>query len=531
MIFGITLGIEAIIYALAWYLFQPAVNLESAGFWGMVIFGLALIMFAAIFSAESVDFCEKIAAISGVLAGIALVLLILIALFNTALFRANSYAKLYGKENIETVDISEYFARLDNIPLTDSDTANKLAIRKMGSLKGDMVSQFEAADSYVSTYNGVSYRIAPLKYAGFSQWLSNKESGIPAYITVNMTTQETEIVYLEKEMKYSPSEYFSRDLLRHIRKDFPSSILGDSVFEIDEDGMPYWITPVIDHTIGLFSGDTVKGVVVTNAISGENEYYKVDNVPEWIDNVYPTDMLISQYDSYGKYQDGFWNSVFAKKNAVATTEGYNYIPDSMDVNIYTGVTSLVTDESNVGFVLINKRTKQTYYYEYPGAEEFSAMSSAEGLVQQYGYTATFPLLVNVENEPTYYLALKDAGGLVKAYALINVRDYQNAVSASTLEETVDKYLVMMGKKSSTSTIPSHEETEKSFTVEVNGIIESIKTGDIDGNTYFYVKLSDSDVRYRIALKDSESIMLLDVGSSISLIAENSSEKIISAKIN
>ena len=228
-------------------------------------------------------------------------------------------------------------------------------------------------------------------------------------------------------MKYSPSEYFSRDLLRHIRKDFPSSILGDSVFEIDEDGMPYWITPVIDHTIGLFSGDTVKGVVVTNAISGENEYYKVDNVPEWIDNVYPTDMLISQYDSYGKYQDGFWNSVFAKKNAVATTEGYNYIPDGMDVNIYTGVTSLVTDESNVGFVLINKRTKHTYYYEYPGAEEFSAMASSEGAEQDKKYKATFPLLINLNNKPTYLISLKDNAGLVKMYAFVDVVDYQKVV--------------------------------------------------------------------------------------------------------
>lgn len=527
--------VEAALYGLIWWLAQPALSFSSIGFWAMLALAAALVAIAALIVADDCygDGGYHTATGAGIVFGVIVVLALLIFLFCSPMFMAKSYAQLYDDDLIRDENMSEYFATLDNIPLTDKDTANKLVARKMGSLKGDLVSQFNAGNAYQITYNGVSYRVAPLVYAGFFQWSNNKYNGIPAYVLVNMTTQENEIVYLEDGMKYSPSERFGRDLKRHLRGQYPTEIFGSSVFEIDEEGRPYWVTPVIEHRIGLFLGEDVKAVIVTDAIDGKSKWYNTDDVPAWVDNVYPTDMLIAQFDCYGKYQDGFWNAQFAKKNATVTTDGYNYVPDENDVNIYTGVTSLVMDESNVGFVLINKRTKAATYYEYAGAEEYSAMSSAEGMVQQYGYTATFPLLVNIEGVPTYYMALKDAGGLVKSYALVNVAEYQTGVSGATMEETLDKYLIAIGKKvpGDLVEIPDKEQTETKYTVEVTGVIEEIRTGDVNGTTFFYVKLVDNSVYYKVSLENSETIILANVGDEIVLLAEDKNDTIINAIVN
>ena len=76
-----------------------------------------------------------------------------------------------------------------------------------------------------------------------------------------------------------------------------------------------------------------------------------------------------------------------------TTDGYNYLALEDDVWVYTGITSVSGDRSNVGFILMNQRTMETRYYSCAGAEEYSAMESAEGQVQNLKYQATFPLVI------------------------------------------------------------------------------------------------------------------------------------------
>ena len=531
---GFIIPIEGLIYAGIWYFAQPALNFASIGFGAMIVLALIMVAIAAFAVADDCLSDAGMYTGYGALIGVAaiIVILLLIALFTSPLFAARQYAQIYDDDFIIEKDMSEYSATLDNIPLTDKTTANNLIIRKMGSLKGDMVSQYEAPTSYQITLNGNSVRVAPLVYAGFFQWNNNKNTGIPAYITANMETEETDIIYLEKGMKYSPSERFGRDLKRYLRSNYPSAIFDDFGFELDEEGNPYWIAPVVDYKVGLFNGKDIKAVIAVNAVTGDHEWYDTDDVPAWIDNVYPTDVLVAQYDWHGAYHDGMKNYLFDKKNAVVTTDGYNYIPSADDVYIYTGVTSLVADESNVGFVVMNKRTKEAIYYEYPGAEEYSAMSSAEGYVQQFGYTSTFPLLVNVEGVPTYYCALKDAAGLVKSYALINVKEYQNGVCGTTLAETLDKYLVMIGKKdaSDTTVTPPVVEEPTDMTKEVTGVVEDIRTGDINGNTYFYIKLVDNDTYYKVSLRNSENVILLNKGDTVTLAVEDSTSSIVSAKV-
>lgn len=535
---SIVLGIVGAIFALIWWLALPALNIASVGLWIMII-AIIVVVAIALFAIAEADCEESIGSvISGWIAGILVVIMLLILFFNTPLFRAKSYASLYGENNITEKPMSEYFAKLDNIPLTDSDTADRLIIRAMGSLKGDMVSQFEAEKSYACTYNGKSYRFAPLKYAGFFQWMNNKDEGIPAYIAVDMTTQKTEIVYLNKPMKYSPSERFGRDLRRHLRSQYPCDIFYSSYFEVSEDGKPYWVTPVVDYKVGLFQGEDISHVIVTDAETGESNKYEVGKVPEWVDNVWPSMLIEKQYNWHGQYHSGFRNGHFKKKNVTNTTEGYNYVPDENDINLYTGITSLVRDESNIGFILVNKRTKQTYYYEYAGAEEYSAMDSAKGEVANFGYTATFPLLVNIEGEPTYYMALKDDAGLIKSYALVNVKDYDIAVADKTLEDTLNKYLNRIGKTNSeinvenleTENNEENKTTVNPYPNEITGNIEDVKTYNIDGNTYFYVKLVNNESYFKILFKDSEDIMFKNIGDEITILYNDTTEIFKKAKI-
>ena len=523
------------IFGFLYYLLLPAISLQSIGFWLFLIAYFLCVGGISMIAGSAIEYeTDLFGKITMGLAGLLLVIFLGGLFFGSDLFTAHSLANVYGDENIKEEDIPTYFATLDNIPLTDKDTAYNLAIRQMGSLNGDEVSQFELHNSYSSTYKGISYRVAPLGYAGFFQWNNNKDTGIPAYISVNMTNQNAEINRLDKTIKYGPSEFFGRDLKRHLRKDYPNDIFDESSFELDEDGNPYWITPVIKPTVGMFNGDDVVSVIVTNAVTGENEKYALDKTPSWIDNVYPSYLIIQQYDWYGSYQSGFWNSIFGKKNAVVTTEGYNYVPKGDDVYIYTGVTSLVADESNIGFIVVNKRTKETTYYKYAGAEEYSAMSSAEGVVQQFGYTATFPLLVNVEGVPTYYLALKDTSGLVKSYALINVKDYQIVVAEKTLKATLENYLIAIGKKTEADVSDPEDvtkpEVNTNYDTEIEGVIETIKTGDIDGNTYFYIKLENDERYFKISLANSELVIMANAGDRILIEYANSDAKILDSRI-
>ncbi len=401
------------------------------------------------------------------------------------------------------------------IPLLDKDSAALLGDRKMGSLV-DMVSQFEVADDYTQiNYNGVPVRVTPLVYASPIKWLTNQKNGIPAYIRIDMTTQDTECVMLEEGIKYSKSEYFNRNLYRHLRFHYPTYIFGDQLFfEIDDEGVPYWVCPVKKFNIGLFGGETVGRVVLVNAVTGECTDMAVEDVPQWIDKVYSAELLMQLYDYYGMYQHGFFNSVLGQRDCLVTTDGYNYIALDDDVWVYTGVTSVNGDQSNVGFVLMNQRTMETRYYEVEGATELSAMSSAEGQVQNLGYRASFPLLLNIADEPTYFMALKDDAGLVKKYAMVNVQKYQWVAIGDTIQECEKNYNELLA----TNGIVSQNQGS---TQEISGTIDLIASVVIEGNTHYYVGLAGNEALFDVNVTEDElyQIVRYKEGDQITLVYE------------
>lgn len=508
-----------------YYFLLPPMNLCSGLFyiyWGLVavaFLSLGLVSFTDSEDKGKETASKIIMSISGCVLGLVCLVSLVGGIISVPMFRASSYADLIS-ENIVRKEISEYSPTINDVPLMDKDTAELLASRTMGSLVNE-VSQYTLGNSTQINYQNEPYRVVPLEYDGFFKWMNNKDVGIPSYITVNMETQKTEIHNLEKGIRYTPSGCFNDDLRRLLRFKYPTLMLEEPVFEIDEDGKPFWVVSILEHRIGMFGGTDVSGILMVDAITGDIEKYGIDDIPNYIDNAFSTDILINLYNSYGQYQDGFLNSIFGQKGVVKATEGYNYIPLNDDVYVYTGVTSVVSDESNIGFIFVNKRTKEYEYYEVAGAEEFSAMASAEGVVQHLGYIATFPLLLQIEGQPTYCVALKDAGGLVKMYGLINMSQYQIVVTDETINGCLSKYRTALLNNGQTVT--------QIDTASISGVIEDIRTANKEGTTYLYIKLVDNPTYYSFSVVENENIILMNTGDEITFnVVDGDDGKILKA---
>lgn len=411
-------------------------------------------------------------------------------------------------------------ADYSTIPFIDRDSAVLLGNRTMGTM-ADYVSQFEISDLYSQiNYRDAPVRVSPLNYADVFKWWSNHNTGIPAYVIVNMSTQDTQIVRLEDPIYYSDSDPFFNNVDRHVQLSHPFYIFGEKSFEIDDNGKPYWIYPVIDYTVGLFGGETVSRVVLCDASTGECQDLAIDEVPQWVDRAYPADLLIQQYNWSGALSGGWINSWLGQSGVKQTTPGsdgqlgYNYIAKDDDVWVYSGVTSATADNSIIGFVLINQRTAESKFYPVAGATEESAMSSAEGQVQNLKYEATFPLLINVDNQPTYFMALKDNAGLVKKYAMIDIQRYQNVAVGDTLEETEKSYKKLLRANGVSTDDDSGKATKTDGTA--TGTISLISPVVLDGNSHYYVMLNGDGTLYDCPVANVVDIVRFKEGDSVTL---------------
>lgn len=539
--------ISALIIFILFYLELPPLNPRSESFWGFLLQCIVIILVVngfgvirEILNTVHVDGIHGLGSLNlretskpFLIGAVALVLVIAVQFLGSIIghpfFHSSAYASLITVEDGDfSTDVAEL--SMNQIPVVDKASAQRLGNRKLGEMS-DLVSQFEIMDMYTQiNYHGTPYRVTPLQYGDAIKWFSNRSKGLPAYVMVNMVTQETSLKRLDEGMKYSTSEYFFRNILRHLRFSHPTRIFDfdDISFEIDEEGTPYWVAPVISYQIGIWSGKDISGAVLVNAITGESDYYKLEEIPTWVDQVFISDLIVNQLDYYGMYQNGFINSMFGQKGVKHTTDGYNYITIGDDVYLYTGMTSVTSDESNTGFMLVNLRTKDAKYYSVPGATEYSAMDSAEGQVQQMSYTATFPLLLNISDRPTYFLSLKDAAGLVKMYAFVDVEQYQVVGTGSTIKAAMENYATALGIESgeitpeddnntANGTTPNPED-ENALTPEasISGTIAAVSSAVINGNTRYYFLLEGSDDIYTASITVDSYLPFLKAGDSVTL---------------
>lgn len=498
---------------LYYYVSLPAFNLHSSDTWFFVLFLLAAVLVIYILrkkpDRKEWKKSKVIRFLGAVILGVGIIYL-LGSLLSSPIINAKKYQKLLTvKEGEFTEDVEEL--SFDKIPLLDKDTAEILGDRKMGSMV-DMVSQFEVDSIYSQiNYKDNPVRVSPLRYANLIKWFTNRSNGIPAYIRINMATQTTELVKLKKGIKYTTSEHLNRNIYRHLRFANPTYIYGELSFEIDEEGVPYWIAPVKKFNIGLFGGETVGKVVLCNAITGETKTYDIKDVPEWVDRAYSADLLVQLFDYYGTLKHGFFNSVLSQKDCLKTTDGYNYLALEDDVWMYTGVTSVNGDQSNVGFVLSNQRTMETKYYKVEGATEASAMSSAEGQVQNLKYQATFPLLLNIADEPTYFIALKDDAGLVKKYAMVNVQKYQIVAIGDSVSQCEENYLELLLSNGVKKVAEDTREVKK-----ITGKITKIAQAVIDGTSHYYLMVEGSEDIFDVSVVEFLDVVRCEVGQKITM---------------
>lgn len=509
----------AAIFAISWYFIHPAISLADGRFWAFLLIGIAVVFAAAWLSYDIESGGIPIAGMS------VLVLAFLIGIIGGAMscsfFNADTYhdqAKVNDNtfaDDVETVNFS-------TIPLMDKDTAELIGDRAMGAM-ADLVSQYDISDNYSQiNLEGRPVRVSPLVYDDVWKWMNSKDQGIPGYVRVDMSNENVEIIRTESPIWFTDGEYFERNIYRHVQFAYPTDVFSGFYFEIDDDGTPYWICPVKSFNIFPWGAETVEDVVLCNALSGECEKMALEDVPEWCDKVIPVELLIDRYDWYGELGEGWWNSAFGQTNVTRTTDGYNYIVIGNDIWAYSGVTSASADNAIVGFVLMNQRMGETNFYSVAGATEESAMGSAEGQVQQMEYVASFPLLVNIADQPTYIMTLKDNAGLVKMYAMVDVQRYQNVATGSTLNETLSNYTAMLnstGIEASTADVDGAE-TELE---QVSGTIEKMTSVVKGGNTHYIVQLAGDATKYDFDVTATIDIIDYAVGSQIDFIVAKGEE--------
>lgn len=547
----INIILSVIVAAVGYYVMLPAFNLKDIKlyFWlGLVAVSYPVFSFItskALMRPEYMPYVKKNTLIPGTIVCILVAFVVVGSLVSSVFFRAKDYSEII---TVEESNFTEEFEELDfnSVPMLDEESAKNLGGKQLGELS-EYVSQYEDAENYTQiNYKGKPVRVTSLRYANIIKWFTNRSQGVPAYMVVDMSTQKVDVVKLKdlgmENIRYSPYEHFGRLLQRHLRFEYPTYLFDEqATFEIDDTGRPYWVCPRMDFTVGLFGGEDVIGVVLVDATTGESQYFdietaKSDEKLQWIDRIYSSTLISKQYDYYGQYKNGFFNSILGQKDVKITTQGSNYIALNDDVYMYTGVTSVTSDDSIIGFILSNQRTKETKFFKQSGATEYSAQQSAEGKVQQYGYKATFPLLMNIGNEPTFFMALKDNDGYVKMYSLVNVEQSQKAVAAEKLVDCLQAYYNEMGIEGD-----AKEELDKhvgdididgtgtqSEKITAEGVITDIRSAVLDGNTYYYIKLDKYDAYFSISAKKSNLAVILNKGDAVKLTVTTTEGTIVEA---
>lgn len=508
-----------------YYTFHPAINIHLEPFWGAVI--VVFIGFGCIFALNQIKDAwfsnvsevfreKKLSFITKFFFVLALLSVFVFAIGSIAglkVFRAKTYSQMLKVKTYDFAKDIDETEQITDIALMDTASAKIFGNRKIGSLS-DVVSQYEVEDAYTQiSVDKQPFKVSALKYASFFKWWNNKDKGIPGYVKINPVNSNAEYVELDKGMKYVPSAYFNYNLERHVQLKYPSKIINGYNFEVDDNGKPYYVCPTVTAKVGLFGGVDVNGVIICDPASGDCDYYRINNIPSWVDNVYNGHLLEKKYNWYGLLSDGFINSIIGQKGCKQTTDDFGYKIIGDDVWIYTGVTSVNGDQSNIGFVMMNQRTSEARYYKVSGAEEHSAMAAAEGEVQEKGYKASFPSLINVAGVPTYIMVLKDDGGLVKMYAMVNVSQYNMVATATSQSEVFSNYKKMLAKSGKGENI---KRDLKTIDIE----LRDIRFINTDDGTMVYL-VSDDGKIFKQAFAENEHLVGLKTGDKLRIEYESS----------
>ena len=471
--------------------------------------------------------------------GVIVVLMFLCNFLSGKFFHARAYSSILTVEEGSTEDIPSV-ENTGSIALMDTASASRLGDREIGSLS-DVVSQYDIySGDYVQVNDrGKPLKVAPLSYAGFFKWYANRDHGIPGYVKVDPVSMSASYVKLENGMTYVPGAYFNDNLNRRIHMRYRTAMFDMPHFEIDDEGKPWYIASVYEHSIFLFGGTRVIGAILVDPVTGEMQKCSISEIPDWADVIFPGDLICEQYNNHAQLGQGYFNSIIGQKDCrrVTTMSGdddsvgtadFGYIAKGTDIWIYTGVTSVNGDSSNIGFIMSNERTGETRYISCSGADEFSAMSAAQGEVQEKRYSASFPSLILIDGTPTYIMVLKDNAGLVKMYACVNVEQYNIVATAPKQADCIARYKALMkgdisGEEANsdqstvTGTDPVNTEGWEKKTITVKRMVEIVK----NGNTYLYIS-DENNTIYSARYENVIEMMLVSEGDTITILTDGES---------
>ncbi len=518
--------------ALSYYIMLPPLNLQSTGFWLYLLlvicfYGVPLgVVNSAPAAKKGVPSKFRVNKVFIAIAAVPVVVLVLGGIISSEFFNATKYAAVI---TVQDAEFSEDMPEADivtNISLMDSESAAILGNRTLGALS-DVVSQYNLSGDYNQiNYRGTPKKVANLEYVDFFRWFNNMEYGIPGYVMVDPVNNNADYIKLDQPMKYVDSGYLTDDLMRKLRFSYPTKIFSTVNFEVDDEGNPFYIVSCAKPRVALFGAMDVNEVIIFNPCDGSSEIYPVAEAPAWLDNVYDGYLACEKYDWYGTLAGGFLNSIFGQKNCKQTTEDFGYIVIGDDVWYFTGVTSVTSDESNIGFIISNARTGEYKYYPVIGAEEYSAMGAAEGKVQEKGYKASFPSLINVSGQPTYIMVLKDDHGLVMLYALVNVETHNIVATGQSQQEAKEAYVDLLLDRGVISPAEKPDTEVKKETIKVI----DVRLATVGGETIVYITAEDHKV-YKATLAKDETLILIRVGTMIEVNYETTDHRQIRAIIS
>lgn len=445
--------------------------------------------------------------ISTIVEGLAIVVLIIVGLISLFAWEDLKVAMTkVDKTEAEAIVDLPTIENIEGISLMDTASAKKIGDRIVGS-ETDIISQFELPTYYTQVVNGEIKKIAPFEYGSFFKAMNNDYA--PGYVIVDTSSNEAEIIRCE--IVVAPSDVFSNDLNRVVWNALPNEYRGEYSFQVDDEGNPYWVVTLL-KPVHVWGGKVPYAIAVVDACTGIVTKYEGEEIPTWVDQVYSGDMVSKMYNWYGNYINGFWN--LSQKGETITTDDFGYVCKDNTLYVYTGVTAKSSEESNLGFILANTRTGEVSYYPVSGAEEYSAMSAAEGIVQNYGYEASFPSLVYVGSEPTYVTALKDANGLVKQYGMVSLKNYTVVAVGDTIAEATKEYRKALTNAGTASNVVNTEDI-----IETSITIDEVTFIVVDGNTVTYIESNGKIYKSSFVEED----LLLNVGDSYTVKYDKSEE--------
>jgi hypothetical protein len=432
-------------------------------------------------------------------------------------FHAEAYSNLIEVEekdfieDINTVDVT-------TLPIVDKSYGSKLGSLKLGEYPG-IGSEFQPGAYSDIIYQGKQYLVAALEYRGFFKWTSNRDTGTPGYILIDKVTSETTLINLREQtgkgLKYLPSAYFGQDLTRLAYYNGLSKYkLENHFFEIDEEGNPYYILQYSLPTIFINGGNKINKIAIVDVIDGSVEVFNPNEVPDWVESVYPNELIFEQLNYWGSLQDGWLNSVFAQRGVIQTSTGTRVIMNEGELFYFTGMTSAGNDESTIGFIYSNMKTKETRLFRFSGATEEAAMNKALTLIPQNNISTSFPIPLNVQNVPTYFILIKGEDGRILRYVFIKIQDLEfYTISEASLSDAYNNYLKKL-----------NDEDDDFQAEKITGTIDSITSYVLEGNTVYWIEVNGNF--YQINVKDftdqqMQFFISKDVGDSIEFYAVES----------